>query len=806
MFDSWFFEEDEYVPPPKPIVLSAEIIDMGSKLYVKKIFEDWNLLNHIILRHEATIQKKWLKKSREQRRNTLLHAWPEMPKKHRPDMEVFLEEKSLHPSTNPAYLWPDINQEDLLKPKILPIFLNARARHYPSFFAGADADSFKFARSAGKVTPAFLHEHTMMFTGHNSSSTYGRLYSWEENDDAFEWQVSGRGVQGGLGLMVLKVQERVYRFLADCCLHILQMTREAAMADTTPIEPEPKAQSMIEGPVTSLSDIATATPYSVPAKLDLASLRELIAARRSDAEDHFWSLREDPSYFENAILQTKEHRQEFLMDIHGELHSLVSPHLTREFWRRVAHKVIMEAHCLLEVWHILLNQIDELMALLKKYEGQLKEESPLPKDLLNCFLDLEFSLGIYMDVPLHILKHIVVASPPLRAWFARKPEVHPLLLMEVVVKPYVSKDVTQMKLIWLLQALCDDQQRHHAGALPLLDMMERLVENDPKSRNLFSAKVSSTIGDYSLFAEVQRQIRLFQPWASTFDRYAAEREAISRSNYIKRTRRMMQVDEAFKSINTSAADPTDKKFYYPVDKRRTKENTLAMQKAERNLDKYWDEIDRLMLKTANDSKNGKWTCLLSSDRTLQRTPDWVEPAPAVSVQEKKKKEVQVEELMLGLELRSESTTDNNEMKQQQKEKVKTRGTAASAETSLAPETTEETDDSAPVDQEPTFKLDSRALKVFSTLFHQPSMTSLPGEIPWIDFLYAMRKMGFTETKMYGSVWHFSPVGTDLGRSIQIHEPHPSKKIPFNTARRIGRRLFRNYGWRGDMFVHEDPKA
>ncbi|KAF9308773.1 hypothetical protein BG003_010626 [Podila horticola] len=783
---------------------TADEVRKEAREHAKNIFDDWTLLNHIILRHEATIQRKWLKKSRDQRRNTLLHAWPNMPKMHRPDMEAYFGEKSSIPSTNPAvYLWPDINQEDLLKPKIMLIFLNSRARHYPSVFAAADGRSFRFAKTSGKAMPGFINEHTMMFTGHNTPETYGRLYSWDEHEDAFDWMNTCRGFNGGDGLQILAVQERVYRFLVGCCLHILQVTRESVMADNSPIEPELPALSISDGPTHSLADISTVTPYSVPAKLDLGRLRELIAAKRSAAEDHVWSLREDPGYFADAILEMKEHRQELLLDINGRQHSLVRPFLSREFWNRVIHKVILEANGYLEMWDILLSQINQLISLRERYEGMFKDEDPLPTELLEAFLDLDFSLGIYMNVPLTTLKTAVVASPPMRAWFARLPEENPRRI-ETTQKPKMDMDTTQKRLIWLFQILFDDRQRHLVGTQPVLDLMERLVQNDPKSRNLFSAKVADTVADYSLFAECQRQIRLYQPWASTFESDAIGRQQEIRARYIERTKRLAQVDAAFGNIVLSDADPSDKKFYYPVEKRRTKENTEAMQMAEKNLDEFWGKLDRLLLKTVNDSRNGVWTCLLSSDRKLQRTPDWIEPPSKLSAKELKKG-VKVDDLVQDLEIRSESTAEGNEKKQSQKGKVKTRG-AAAADTPLAKALAKDlniADDQSNVDRQPTFKLDKRALKVFSTLFYQPSTSAQPGEIPWNDFLYAMAATGFAIEKLYGSVWHFTPSKLDVERSIQFHEPHPTNKIPFRTARGFGRRLFRAYGWRGDIFKPED---
>ncbi|KAI9241347.1 MAG: hypothetical protein BYD32DRAFT_406180 [Podila humilis] len=781
---------------------TADEVRKEARERAKNIFDDWTLLNHIIQRHEATIQKRWLKKSREQRRNTLLHAWPNMPKMHRPDMEAYFGEKSSMPSTNPdVYLWPDINQEDLLKPKMMLIFLNARARHYPSVFAASDERSFRFAITSGKVMPGFINDHTMMFTGHNTPETYGRLYNWEENEDAVDWMTTCRGVNGGTGLQILAVQERVYRFLAGCCMHILQVTREFVMADNSSIEPELPALSISDGLTHSLADISAVTPYMVPAKLDLGRLQELIAAKRNAAEDHMWSLREDPGYFADTILEMKEHRQELLLDVNGRQHSLARPHLSKEFWNRVIHKAILEANGSLEIWDTLLSQINQLIFLRRKHEGTFTDGDPLPTELLEAFLDLDFSLSVYMNAPLATLKTDIVASPPMRGWFVRLPEENPRAIT-TTRKPNVDMDTTQKRLVWLFQILFDDGQRRLAGVLPILDLMERLVHNDPKSRNLFSAKVANTIADYSLFAECQRQIRLFQPWASTFENDAVYRQQKIRADYIERTKRMAQVEAAFRNVDSSYADPSDKKFYYPVEKRRTKENTEAMQNAEKNLDEFWGKLDRLLLKTVSNSRNGVWTCLLSSDRKLQRTPDWIEPPSKLSAKERKKG-VEVDDLLQDLKFRSESTAERNEPKQPQKGKVKTRGAAADTPLAKAlPQHLINAYDQSNLDPQRTFKLDKRALRVFSTLFYQPSTSSQPGEIPWNDFLYAMAATGFAMEKLYGSVWHFTPSGLDVERSIQFHEPHPTSKIPFRIARGFGRRLFRTYGWRGDMFKPE----
>ncbi|KAF9536587.1 hypothetical protein EC957_010366 [Mortierella hygrophila] len=777
------FFDNISLPKPSSFPTPDEVRNEARKR-VTNIFKDWTLLNHIVQRQEATIQKRWLKKTREQRKNTLLSAWPNMSASHRPDMEAFFREKSRSATAfREAYLWPHINQEDLLKPKLFLIFLNARTRNFPSAFSAADHESFRFATTSGKVTAAFLNEYTMMFTGRNTPETYGQLYSWDDHTDAASWLFSQRGVHPGYGLQILEIQERVYHFLLECCLQILHdMPRESLIVDDSPIESEPPALSIAEGRSNSLAAVAAITPYRLPASLNFARLQDLVAAKQSATEDHIWSLREDPGYFTDFILDMKEHRQELLPDTKGRQHSLMRPYPSKRFWDRVAGGVISEAYFYLEIWDDLHSLIGKVMSLQQKHEGAIKYDDDLPNELLEAFLELEFSLSQYVKGPIQALKTIVVASPPLRASFVRLPEEGNSSIIQVVQKPGSTWDKTQSRLMWLFQTLWDEQQRHLCGLHPILDEMERLVENDPKARNLFSSRVASMVADLSLLSECQHQISLYQPWGSSFEAEAVSRQDELKAKYIQRTSRMQELDMALKQTSLADADPSDGKFFYP-DKG---EYGGVAQKAERTLDTFWEKLDKYILQKIDVSRHGALMHLLLDHRILYRTPDWIQPDPALPPTDPRK----------------ENRLEEND-KSPQKIKVKTRGVVLTTPSPDEPSHPPGAPQS--VDTQPTFTVDKRSLKVFSTLFYKPSNIAQPGEIPWNDFLHAMSVSGFAIEKLYGSVWHFMPSKLDVERSIQFHEPHPTSKIPFKTARRFGRRLFRAYGWRGDMFKQEDAK-
>ncbi|KAM0234312.1 hypothetical protein ACHAP5_010126, partial [Fusarium lateritium] len=77
---------------PMPDLLSPDKVRKQAAGYSSDIFTSYDLLKGILERHEATIQKRWIKKTRQQRLQILLNAWPAMPISHRPDFKAFRSE------------------------------------------------------------------------------------------------------------------------------------------------------------------------------------------------------------------------------------------------------------------------------------------------------------------------------------------------------------------------------------------------------------------------------------------------------------------------------------------------------------------------------------------------------------------------------------------------------------------------------------------------------------------------------------------------------------------------------------------
>lgn len=284
-----------------------------------------------------------------------------------------------------------------------------------------------------------------------------------------------------------------------------------------------------------------------------------------------------------------------------------------------------------------------------------------------------------------------------------------------------------------------------------------------------------------------------------------EKKKATREEFASRTRTWaalaLSSEELLKEDLVRLGKPEGAKFYYPAEKRRTRDTVEAMRWAEAHLDAFWAAVDKQIRSRLGDKleDTALWR-ILSKTNSLSRTRAWSDAPKVAETPEVETITVPLSELYLDRELRTERTIDRTSWRTSPSTKAKTRGTPAPSAPLNNP-ATPPSDGKA--DTQPTFELDMRAYKVFRSLFYVPSLSATPGEVPWTDFLHAMVSTGFEPQKLYGSVWLFSPKRMDAERSIQFHEPHPLKKLPYKMARRFGRRLNRAYGWEGSMFKLKD---
>ncbi|KAL2853042.1 hypothetical protein BJX68DRAFT_265279 [Aspergillus pseudodeflectus] len=776
---------------PLPEVKSLEDVRREIRSRSGSIYEHYESLQAILQRHENTIQRRWLMKSRQERLAILLSAWPNMTSSHRPDFDVFWKGSYvIHDydgGPRERFLCPYINQEDLLVPKALLLLANSRGRNPPSLFAATDIDAMKLGRatrrfpelhiklSSGK--PALLENYFMRVNGLTENTReYGKLVARKYQPEAFDGHVNK--MQCGIeeGLLLLEAQDRLLKFLVDSCHQVLHdIPQDALIGDSFPVLPEPQFKSEVTG-YASLAAMAAEAPYRSPAQLDISLVQSMLSARVSALEDHLWALREDPDYFVTQLLEAKEHLMQNLKDGNGKAnHPLLSDGQQPTMWAQVMCSSVGETYWNLEILSEASRLAEKVAVLQKKYATDISSSKDLPGDYLEALLLFHHFLDRAPALLQGTLWHAAPGSPPLRRMFRRQPsrslmeEIHVFCLMKDVGKG----DKIEHKLLWLLTYLWRDNDVLSLITMPVLvDELERLLQAEPSARAMLTPTVSAMVGDLSILSQCWRQINSYQPWAWTWESTLIKRRDELESQYIKRfhaNSRYVSVLEPSNFIKIGAlCDFSSGKFAYPFEAPRTKAKVGTLRSAELRLNAVWAAFDQVLLK-AGDLRGTAADKFLSQQSILRRTRDWVES----------------ENSPPGTSIGSDSYHSYRSMSE-----VYTLFRSSSAQ-----QTKKSSGLSAKA--QPSFSVDARALKVFRALFFCPAITNMPHEIPWKDFLHAMRSVGLTVLKLYNSTWQFAPTKEGVKKSIQFSEP--KGKISITMARVFGRRLNRAYGWNGEMF-------
>ncbi|EFX05786.1 hypothetical protein CMQ_3855 [Grosmannia clavigera kw1407] len=797
-----------------PSVMTPDEVRREARERTTRLFADYHLLQDILERHEATVQRRWTKKNRAQKLAILLAAWPEMPTTHRPDFTASSKKAgSRDVKLRGAYMCPYINQEDLVKSKTLLLLLNSRGRNHPSVFAAADGEAMHLGKVTMALQPGFLNHHVFMLNGMTRDREYGRLVAWDDHEDAFDWMHTRKQFLPGEGLLIVEAQERLMAFLVRCCRQILHgiPADNLLQDDLYAVQPEPRLKESTDtSGLASLAIMAEEAPYRVPADLDLGRIEALLAARTAAAEDHAWALREDPGYFAGYLAEAREHRLEMLKDLVGNVHPTLKPARAGILWSRVIGQVLVEAHFHVELYAELLAQAQQLRELQRQHAAQITPLDDLPEPYLAALLRFRHYLQQVAKGPMDQLKMSFIASPPMRPFFVRHvPESAESSKILTVSRPGVRMDPMADKLLWLLRTLWEDDRDLFLCRLPnVVDELDRLLTAEPRVREFVSPCIARVIGDLSILGECLRQLDMYQPWANGWENALVDRQDAIQREFAARTETEARVLTAVQEKNVATlrpyGDPSDNKFDYPVARRRSQANVDSLRAAERYLDVFWAKADELLRVHAKGSDGIAYKRLLAQKRLLQRTPAWVE-RPARPQSTTTAAEALAQPLAT-LHLNTETPSARKELRDAAaavgaKTKAKTRGEASAVQSAEAKK--QATASASDLDPQPCFVVDARALKVFRIVFFDPAANTTPGEVGWLEFLHALQAVGFVAEKLYGSVWHFQPTTLDVERSIQFHEPHPRGKIPFVTARRHGRRLSRAYGWHGGVFVLKD---
>jgi hypothetical protein len=290
-------------------VVTVQEAEAESNARRANLFDQFQILVGILDRFEGLIRKRWSKKPKEKRRLVLRKAWPGISKPHRPDFHALRNKRADQSEFKEAYLWPHMNEEELSRSTIFLQLLHARGRNPPAAFLYVDIESAHVGQQTGNLEhrgklPSLYYVSFKV----SSRETYGRIVYSPSYVDFF----SGESMMAADGLRVLEIQERVMEFLVESCREILADKRDDLTS--SPVLPQLPPPMDGDPEWRSISTLALDAPYTTPQSVELKKLRKFVEVRLYSAKDHLFSLREDPSYYADSIIEWFDHQVFRILD------------------------------------------------------------------------------------------------------------------------------------------------------------------------------------------------------------------------------------------------------------------------------------------------------------------------------------------------------------------------------------------------------------------------------------------------------------------------------------------------------------
>ncbi|OTA86432.1 hypothetical protein M434DRAFT_15834 [Hypoxylon sp. CO27-5] len=756
----------------------GEVVNKAAEL-TSKIFQSQDELRAILGHYGEKICCRWRERGLVKREEILLKAWPNMTAARRP--ETISSLRSLQTGSNnvfdsqtrEAYTWPYINLKSLCTDDRLLLFLDSRSRNHPSVFAFSDLGAAGFGMKHAIIPVGYLYWCSMMIhvgTGEEErSSQYGVLkfpdptsLDWDAStSDTEDLSLDNIGIPPGEGILMLEIQERIMKFLVDCCRLILQDIPEA---QGPLIGPTPPDVPSISPPLvdensspTSLETIRAEAPYRVPSMINFRQLHRLVSAHRSDAEDRFWALREDPAFFSEAI------RGIMAIFLSGGKVPVTPNQLTSSVQR-----LLGTTYGDIVLW-------DELESLLEKI--------------------------IELQIPSKKLT-LRVRYESYKATFDRLKD-----FTEDALEYFVS----QINFFTKIQF---NTTVESAGATTtLIEEFERIIGANPRIKNELTETLKRGLGNLFLVDEVSRQLILHQPsprelchggdFPTTLEDIDGDKPFPATNYRRRRGSKNKTASELLATISRASkissdiydtVKPLKNKNPYPIYKPMSPAKADGCIMLEKKLDAFWIRADGSFQEECGATPNELLKNYIAprdvlSERRRLKIIEPIQPRPEPPPPQGD----MVPRAYTTLSPISFPRTPVNEKK-------KKRGVRQAPKEDNTPESTTSKQGESRNTLEPPLKLPSEYMRVIRALFFTASAEEVPQQIKWRDFLSTMTRLGFQIQYIYGSSYNFIPPG--VNPSIVIHQPHPGHVIYLAHARRIGRRLTRTYGWTADHFEEE----
>ncbi|KAL8784879.1 MAG: hypothetical protein Q9213_003692 [Squamulea squamosa] len=393
------------------------------------LLEAWIQLRTIMGRNASTLNKRWLKKTFDQRKDILVKVCPGIPRMHRPDFVVLRNEDRPNRKTKIAadfaLRFPHINLEDLSQARPLLWMLDSRSRSFPSCFTNADRDSIRVGLRSKLLVPKYMRGYAMYLNGEWSREAYGRLLSWMEDRQAILKCYQGIALNPGMRLLILKIQRDVLQFLVRISMAILHdipaldfvksplsISSCTAVPETLAREEESFCLKSRTNEHELLRGNILEAPYRTPDVFNYTRFKSLAEAKCQEAQDHLLLLHEDPGFFAEMIHEGCGHTVEAILN---PQYNPRFTFLTDAAWDEAISRVLMQAYHDVFMWRCVSQLLDELIITWTEQRSHIKLGEALPELYWKIFSRLGYLIECVLKGYLNPLPECMSAVPTFRS-------------------------------------------------------------------------------------------------------------------------------------------------------------------------------------------------------------------------------------------------------------------------------------------------------------------------------------------------------------------------------------------------------
>lgn len=718
----------------------------------------WVRLRSILNKYQTTLHHRWMNRNVTKRKKLLLEAWPGMSAQHRPDFHALMNDLS-GPRQQDAYLLPYINLTDLSRPHHLLNFFQSRAMHTPEVFAWSDSRTVQTASNMKLVEVPQSYGHTILLT---TPKRYGKIVSFNDKAWSIMDVAHSKSFHLGEGLLTLEIQSKILAFLVLCTellLHDQDLQSVPLYSPSDSLSGALKSADAVAAPKPtewrSRMKANTEAAYEVPRQSSLQYLRGLAVAKKDEVEDGIWALRENPSYFQDALENRRQELRTLSRKLTRNDQAPYHPKYAEEIRQQACRDVVLDAYKRLVMWDTFSSDLRDLLRhrdILGLQESSTKRPPKEYMDALTNFLMLQ---RVLILTPKKDLELSVSFSQPLEQYYELEsvlPSPAKISLRRKQLMPGQTPPI-----LLLIDTLLDENKSFLMGTSNITDEMERLMDSESSQRKLISATVAKRLSEVSAIGELQSYLDQHQPSiVMPKDLKACVDEAQQRVQVIE------EIKGIFTNLNLAHKTTDDPQVDYPIGRASSAHNTEKMRLAEGSLDGFWRDVDVHCELSCGKTLNGLMGARIGN-RQLLRTSPWQPTAPT-----------QNKEVPRRLSNRGpipQHVKRPSPDPSIPKTKAKTRG-SANPPHDRTPSYIPELQENPTAAKLRVLRLPARAYHTMCALFPSTRQERTPGKVLWDDFLHAFYKMDFEIWKQVRGFLYFP-----RSREALLGCRHPSVASP-----------------------------